>query len=97
MKKHVSSNTAFPLLIFKVNFNDHIEECDKISIWTCLSDTWKYWSWSQGEAIEIDLEALETKEKRIRSFLLAISFCDFKFKIESREEVLVLVNEAKRF
>lgn len=40
---------------------------------------------------------LESKEKRIRSFLTAMSFCGFRFKIEGGRRQRWLVGKAKKF
>lgn len=44
---------------------------------------------NKGKAQDTNLEGAESKEKRIRSFLAAMSFCGVKFKNEDQEEAEV--------
>lgn len=58
---------------------------------------WEIGLRSKDKVKDTNLEGTESKEKRIRSFLIAMSFCGFKFKIERGRRPRWLVGKAKKF
>lgn len=83
----------------QVSFKDQIEECDKVATQTdmFISQQLEIGLRSKGKVQDTNLESTENKEKRISSFLTAVSFCGFRIKIKRGRRQRWLDGKAKKF